>query len=323
MIGSDPMRRNVACDRACASMISTPLVSVCIPTFNRAKKLARALDSLVECDYKNLEIIVSDNCSTDDTRSIVERFRSSDGRISYFRHPSNMGPSHNFAFARSLARGKYFMWLADDDYIDPSHVSRCVCRLEADPSIVMVSGLSVHHSERDGTERLEAPMHLDSEWRSVRIAKYLWSVRENGLFYGLFRASSVADCSVPNILAGDWAFLAEVLCCGRVLVMPDATLHRSGDGASASYRRIVSALGLPSWNSAFPWLAMSIGIGKHLLSDSRVFARIERKRRLALAGFVSGLVLARGATVNARNGVSRIPLARGVYAWLQTRPAGS
>lgn len=102
-----------------------PLVSIGIPTYNRAASYLRhALGSAVNQTYKNIEIIVSDNCSPDNTESFVREVN--DPRIRYFRQKENIGPLKNRAFCLEQARGEYFVVLMDDDLIDEDFVSTCM-----------------------------------------------------------------------------------------------------------------------------------------------------------------------------------------------------
>ena len=110
-----------------------PLASICIPTYNRAGQLEQALTSAMQQDYDNLEIIVVDNASTDDTATIVHRCQQLDDRIAYKANESNIGAVNNFNAAISLANGAYVMWLADDDWIDSHYISTCMKELLADP----------------------------------------------------------------------------------------------------------------------------------------------------------------------------------------------
>lgn len=101
------------------------LVTIAIPTYNRAGSyLPQALKSALVQTYPNIEVIVSDNCSTDDTESLVASFDNP--RVRYIRHPNNMGPVKNFAFCLEQARGKYFLLLHDDDLIDPDFIETCI-----------------------------------------------------------------------------------------------------------------------------------------------------------------------------------------------------
>ena len=73
------------------------LVTIAIPTYNRADNyLKQALSSALVQTYRNIEIIVSDNCSTDNTESVVKNFK--DSRIRYFKQKKNIGPYKNFNF---------------------------------------------------------------------------------------------------------------------------------------------------------------------------------------------------------------------------------
>ena len=102
-----------------------PLVSIGIPTYNRANSYLRyALRSAVDQTYKNIEIIVSDNCSADNTESVVKEFN--DPRIRYYRQRENIGPLNNRNFCLGQSRGEYFVIVMDDDLIDSDFISTCM-----------------------------------------------------------------------------------------------------------------------------------------------------------------------------------------------------
>jgi glycosyltransferase involved in cell wall biosynthesis len=101
------------------------LVTIGIPTYNRADGyLKQALESAVNQTYSNIEIIVSDNCSTDHTESLVKSYP--DPRIRYFKHDKNIGANNNFNFCLQQAKGDYFLLLHDDDMIDEDFVEICM-----------------------------------------------------------------------------------------------------------------------------------------------------------------------------------------------------
>ncbi|MDD1698140.1 MAG: glycosyltransferase [Methanoregula sp.] len=107
-----------------------PLVSVGIPTYNRAEGLKKTLECITAQSFRNLEIIVSDNCSPGtDTENIVNEFRNHDSRIHYFRRETNRGPAENFAFVLMRATGQFFMWASDDDEWDENFIESCVSLL--------------------------------------------------------------------------------------------------------------------------------------------------------------------------------------------------
>ena len=92
------------------------LVSICVTTFNRKEFLKLTLNSILAQTYKNIEVLVVDDCSNDGTKELIEnKFLNIDKRIKYFRHENNKG----LAVARNTAiinsKGKYFTFCDDDD----------------------------------------------------------------------------------------------------------------------------------------------------------------------------------------------------------------
>jgi glycosyltransferase involved in cell wall biosynthesis len=112
---------------------SHPLVTIAIPTYNRADAyLKQAIQSALSQTYPNIEIIVSDNCSTDDTEALVKSF--SDPHLRYIKHKNNIGANNNFNYCLQKAIGKYFLLLHDDDLIDDEFISTCIKALDRNDS---------------------------------------------------------------------------------------------------------------------------------------------------------------------------------------------
>src|SRR5581483_12411158 len=97
-----------------------PLVSIGLPVYN-GKHLREALNSLQSQTYKNIEIIISDNASTDSTAKICRTYLR-DSRIKYIRQKANIGAAKNFNFVLSKAKGEYFMWAAGDDVWNENYI---------------------------------------------------------------------------------------------------------------------------------------------------------------------------------------------------------
>ena len=99
-----------------------PTVSLCIPTYNAARFIAEALDSAIAQTFEDIEVLVVDDGSKDETLEIAERYARRDGRIRIHRNASNLGLPGNWDRARELARGEWIMFLFQDDLF----ASRCV-----------------------------------------------------------------------------------------------------------------------------------------------------------------------------------------------------
>ena len=115
-----------------------PTVSVCVPTYNRARYLKQALESVLSQTYQAFEVVVYDDASTDDTRDTVTLFR--DSRLRYFRQPFNQGIARNRNSCLSVVRGRYIAWLDSDDLYHPEMLSRQTAVLDRYPNAGMVHG---------------------------------------------------------------------------------------------------------------------------------------------------------------------------------------
>jgi len=95
----------------------SPSVSICIPTFNRSGMVERAIESALSQTYHDLEVIVVDNASDDNTEDVVASY--ADPRLKFFKNPKNLGLFGNFNRCIELSRGDLIHILHSDDYIDP------------------------------------------------------------------------------------------------------------------------------------------------------------------------------------------------------------
>ena len=115
-------------------------VTIGIPTYNRKGYLRKALDSVIAQDYDNLEIVVSDNHSTDGTDEMMKEYIAAHSAldIKYFRMDKNMGPLSNWDNCHRHATGEFLIILSDDDVMEPEAVEKMVAAFE--PDVVQVIG---------------------------------------------------------------------------------------------------------------------------------------------------------------------------------------
>lgn len=118
-------------------MKNNPLVSILIPTYNREKYLAEALDSALAQTYKNIEIIVHDDASTDSTPSLLKKY--SDPRLRIIRTEDNHGMLGGWNYIVSKARGEYIKFLASDDLLEQTCVEELVAAAECHPSAAIIT----------------------------------------------------------------------------------------------------------------------------------------------------------------------------------------
>ncbi|MBN4002461.1 glycosyltransferase family 2 protein [Nostoc sp. LPT] len=112
-----------------------PLVSVVIPTYNRPDYLKQAIASAIKQTYQNIEIIISDNCSSENPQALVASF--GDSRIKFWQHQQNMGMLANQQYGFKMARGKYVASLHDDDIWNEDFLAKLVPPLEANSDLIL------------------------------------------------------------------------------------------------------------------------------------------------------------------------------------------
>ena len=106
------------------------LVSILIPIYNREDLIRETLESAIQQTYKNIEIIVVDNCSTDNSFSVVKEYQEKDSRIKLFKNEANLGPVKNWQRCIEKATGEYIKILWSDDKIAPTFLEKTVPILE-------------------------------------------------------------------------------------------------------------------------------------------------------------------------------------------------
>ncbi len=210
-------------------MNPTPLVTIGLPVFNGENYLEEALDSLRAQDYSNLEIIVSDNASTDGTREIVESAVAVDSRIRYDILPDNIGATRNYNRIVPMANGEFFKWSAHDDVCEPTFISRCVEELLSDPDAVLCyprtilidgNGDVIDPEFRDDLF-LNDPDPLD------RLARYLPHQGEQHAIFGVIKTKALRRTRlIGHHWGGDMVTLADLMLQGHFIEVPDRLFLR-------------------------------------------------------------------------------------------------
>lgn len=203
--------------------VDQSLVSIGVPVFNGGTYLRGALESLVGQDYKNIELIISDNGSTDRTEEICREYEAHDPRIRYFRSEKNEGIFRNFQRVFELSTGVYFMWAAYDDLWDPSFVRKCKEMLESTPDAALIC-TNVRIIDEEGNKVSEkALIGASAPDRATRVRQFL-SCHDLGYpTYGLARRETFERLLPLQPFWGtDFIFLTKLCLLGAIGVVPEA-----------------------------------------------------------------------------------------------------
>lgn len=207
---------------------SGPLVTIALPVYNGAHYVRRAIGCVLEQTYSNIELIISDNASTDETPEICREMQGRDPRIRFYRNQENVGAARNYNQAFRRARGKYFKWAAHDDVMAPTFVERAVEVLEADPTIVLCTSQT---GRIDGNEAVTGSYVFDPAWDDVsplaRFERLVMAPHACVIIFGLIRHEELSRTPlIGPYVSSDRVLLAELGLRGRIHEVPEALFFR-------------------------------------------------------------------------------------------------
>jgi glycosyltransferase involved in cell wall biosynthesis len=206
--------------------VDTPLVSIGIFVYNEGRFVRDSLQSLLSQDYPNIEFLISDNCSTDETSSICEEISSLDKRVRYERLDRNIGSAANSIRVLERATGDYFMWASGHDLWTPNYVSSCVAALQENPDASVAYGTS-DWIDRDGRAMSKQSGHYDTRGMDPAIRLFFTFWGNLHPILGVIRIRCLR--LIPKIYecAGtDQIVLAQLALAGAFLHVPTARWSR-------------------------------------------------------------------------------------------------
>jgi hypothetical protein len=230
------------------------LVSIGIPVRNGGDRVETAVRSALAQDHAELEVVISDNASTDDTEERCRELAAQDSRISYYRQPRDLHVIGNFVEVLRRARGEFFRWMGDDDLLEPDYVSRTLEPFLHDERLILVTS-DVTYTGQDGT--VHEPRYRGSRMLSddpVDRLDELWDVvttEHHGLdpLYGLMRRERVAAVPRPLMIREDEVYATMLALTAPWGHVPEPLAHRNLRERRLS--GIASALGVPAWTAHF------------------------------------------------------------------------
>lgn len=258
-----------------AAPAGQPLVSIGVPIYNEERFLDETLASLRCQSYRNLEIIISDNASTDQTLDICHRHASEDSRIRVETSETNHGATANFQRVLDLAQGKYFMWASGHDLWSPNLITECVELLESNPDACIAFGSS------DWIDPEGQPLRLIYGWTDTRgqsaTARFFtvfWGNMHPIL--GVMRLSALKSSgNMPAIVGGDLVLLARMSLKGHFVHARHASWSRREFRNESNYadklKRYKSAnvgLAKKPLQKLFPLIALPAALIKAVLHSN-------------------------------------------------------
>ncbi|HIJ01259.1 TPA: glycosyltransferase [Candidatus Woesearchaeota archaeon] len=196
------------------------LVSLGLPVYNGENYIKEAINSIIKQKYKNWELIISDNCSTDSTEKICRAYVKKDKRIKYYRYDANRGAAWNYNNCFKLSNGEYFKWAAHDDNLAPGFLSECVDVLRNNNDVVLVYPLTYMIDAEGKILKVYSDEAIFNKLKAHERYRQFFQVYKlrawcNPIF-GLFRRDILArTVLIGSWLASDLTLLGEVVLYGK------------------------------------------------------------------------------------------------------------
>ncbi len=202
-------------------MHSGPKVTIGVPVFNGASTLSRSLDCLARQTYRNIEVVISDNASTDGSAAIAHEFAQRDSRFRLVQHEANIGSVPNFRFLLDVAETELFMWRADDDWSDLDYVEKLVSILDRNPVTVLAACESVLVTPSGTLSESRRFPVADQRWRAFRIGYTLMNLGASSI-YGIWRKPALVETldrtleRFPHVWGWDYIALMPIVLDERI-----------------------------------------------------------------------------------------------------------
>ncbi|WP_287998768.1 glycosyltransferase [Pseudoxanthomonas sp.] len=195
-------------DDAASQRNSRPLLSVVIPTYNYGRFLHQCVTSVLEQGLDDIEILVLDNASSDQTPEVMRAF-ATDRRVRYMRNRYNYGPGFNWGNGLMVASGHYVTFLSADDYLKPGHLPRLLDVLQAHPEVAVgYTGIEWVDAEGQPLRQPRHPGYRDGDYVGGRNEVADLLIHDNYLAPSavIFRRRALRQTwqPVPNGGGGDW-----------------------------------------------------------------------------------------------------------------------
>lgn len=201
-------------------------VTVGVPVYNGADLIAESLDCLVNQTFRDIEILVFDNASTDGTQQIIEGFAARDPRIRYVRRPENVGAIKNFIDPLDQATSPYFMWRAHDDLCSLDYIEKLVAGLKRTPGSKLATG-TIEHVRRAGRKtEILVPRLPARTLPAIEIVQLMFRSHA-GWYYGLWDTETLRTLvhrvwtEFPYAWASDHLTLYPLLLDRAVVAVPE------------------------------------------------------------------------------------------------------
>ncbi len=266
-----------------------PKLSIGLPVYNGEKFIRKRLDDILSQTFKEFELVISDNASTDSTSSICNEYLGKDKRIRYIRQKKNIGGYWNFRVLLEQAKSDYFVWAAVDDIWFPEFLEKNINALESNKNLVgSISKIKYYGNipkmrpkrflklkRYHSYDQCPSPSSFEE-----RVEFYL-RLKQAENIYAVYRTELLQKSFIKKQMGGmDLAIILQILKYGEIKVLDEVLMHRYAEGVSKTTSQMQSIRMFNDYGVIgiiFPllpftfWFARNLGIKNFFKNFSFLF----------------------------------------------------
>lgn len=201
-----------------------PKISIIIPTWNRVEFLCRCIDSILQQSYQNIEIIVVNDCSTDNTAEVIKEKYGKNKKVIYIENETNLGPGGSRQKAYLFSAGEYIIFADDDDYyIEPEFFKKALALFYDYDNLSMVCANSIIFNDVDKSFDFQ-PLTFCG---TLKKEKFLFGFgskyrKPNSTFPSIYKKSVLEMADFENMeMMNDTSIYMRAACFGDVCMIKD------------------------------------------------------------------------------------------------------
>ncbi|MEL6892515.1 MAG: glycosyltransferase family 2 protein [Actinomycetota bacterium] len=236
-------------------------VTIGLPTYNGEDTIEQSIRSVLDQTYRDLELIVADNASTDRTVEIVRSFMATDDRVQLLPSDENHGAAWNYNRVFDAATGELFRWHADDDWFEPTLIERLVDVLDATPDAVLAHSTTRFVDDDGATVSVyDDDLGATGSSSRTRLTRVVRRLTYCNPVFGLIRRDVLArTAKIGTFPASDVTLLYELALCGEFAIVAEPLyVRRPGNSIKSNPTRqaIANWFGPSATGRRFPSLQL-------------------------------------------------------------------
>lgn len=261
------------------------LITVGLTTYNRLEMLKKALTSLRNQTYKNIEIIIADNHSTDGTEEYCRECSAKDSRIRYYRHDENIGLYKNGQFLLGQIRTKYALLVCDDDWVSENFVEEAVKVINKKRDFTSISSAVYLYDENYNIIDKGITDSILSNSYTKRMCAYANTINRlkiTSFFVDVDSCKKSLGFS-KNCYCGDQLYSLRLLFLGKMPILKNAIYHKVHNGCTKDLETLTKSFNLEGFtNENYPY-KLAQTQANFIMEDEFFKSRLSERKRKKLA----------------------------------------